>query len=587
MFEPRPRRFALVAAVLALVASSACKKKPVEEVKKDIVKKVEITEAPLPDGAVGELVIKDPEGFLKKVSAGAGMESMVGASPYQKLLDTVTDENAKKALKAIDPHGSLAAIALYKLGAPGEKPHGVVAARLKDADVASQALEAATKAGADFKSWDSKALGGKAYEGKDGGEVAVYGDVVIVSDTRDALESAGKYVAWRSVKSTIDHELTLRVPMDKMGPELKKLGAGEWAKVKPTDIPPKVKSEMDPLVEPVLGAVADMGQLAIHFDVAGDDLKVDETLGAKGSFGAWLGKYPTGDASPLLSMPKAENVALYRVPDGLGPLTYALSDYALDTSPLSTADRAEASKQIRALGKSLGHVVAYATDSGKGTPAAAPGAPPALNTEVYIRIDLDDAAAAKTAVGSLRKMVDKAFPSAKKLTAAPYKKNGAEGETITTPATIPGMGASPSSATKDTWTWAIKGSQLHLDVCLGCAPAMLDNALDPASKLTLGDDPAAKAKLEGIPAKGIVSASYGTSLSMPGMMGGLGAFMGAPPAPKKPGAAMWGYSVADGNGIVAKGAVPLAFVGDLAKNLLAIAAGGMLGGGMGGPPPPF
>ena len=73
MFEPRPRRFALVAAVLALVASSACKKKPVEEVKKDIVKKVEITEAPLPDGAVGELVIKDPEGFLKKVSAGAGM----------------------------------------------------------------------------------------------------------------------------------------------------------------------------------------------------------------------------------------------------------------------------------------------------------------------------------------------------------------------------------------------------------------------------------------------------------------------------------------------------------------------------------
>lgn len=588
MLEARPRRLALAAAVLALVAAPGCKKKQVEEVKKDIVKKLEIIEAPLPEGAVGELVVKDPEAFLTKVSKGAGLEPLVGASPYQKLLDSITDENAKKAIKAIDPHGAMAALALYKLGAPGEKPHGVAAARLKDPDVASAALEAATKAGTDIKSWDSQALGGKAYEVTGGGELAVYGDVVLVADTREALDGGGKYVAWRAAKSTVDHEMSLRVPMDRIGPTLHKLGVAEYAKVKPTDMPPKVKAEVDPLVEPVLGAVADMGQMVIHFDVAGDDLKVDEILGAKGSFGAWLAKYPTGDAASLLSMPKGENVALYRLPDGLGPLTYAIADHELDGTPLSAAERTDASKQLRILGKSLGHVVAYATDQGKGGAAPAPGAPPSINTEVYVRIDLDDAAAAKGAIGALRKLVEKAVPGAKKITTTAYKKNGAEGETITTPATIPGMGASSASATKDNWTWAIKGSQLHLDLCLGCTPVMLDNALDPASKATLAEDPAAKAKIAELPAKGVVSASWGTALSLPGMAGGLGAFMGAPPSPKKPGAAMWGYSTVDEKGLVAKGAVPLAFVGDLAKNLIAIAGMGMMGGGgMGGAPPPF
>lgn len=585
MFESRSRRLTLAAAVLALVAAPGCKKKQVEEVKKEIIKKIEIAEVPLPEGAVGEIVVKDPQAFLKKISTGAALDPIVGADPYQKLLESVSDENAKKAIKAIDPHGAMAAVGLYKLGAPGEKPHGVLAARLKDADVAAAALEAATKAGSDLKPWDSTVLGGKAYEANGGGEIAVYGEVVLVADTREALEGAGKYVAWRSAKSTIDHEMTLRVPMERIGPELKKLGTAEWAKVKPTDVPPKVKAEIDPLVEPVLGGVAEMGQAVIHFDVAGDDLKVDETFAAKGKLAEWLGKYPTGDATPLLSMPKAENVTLYRVPDGLGPLTYALADYGLDSTTLSAADRTEASKQVRILGKSLGHVVAYATDAGKGGAAPAPGAPPSINTEVYVRIDLDDAAAAKGAVASIRKLVEKAMPAGKKLTSTAYKKNGAEGETITTPATIPGMGASPASASKDNWTWAIKGSQLHLDLCLGCTPSLLDPALDPASKATLGEDAGAKAKVAEMPTKGIASASWGTSLSLPGMMGGLGAFMGAPPAPKKPGTAMWGYSTVDATGLQAKGAVPLVFVGDLAKNLIAIAGMGMMGGGMGGPPP--
>src|SRR5205085_1481430 len=137
-----------------------------------------------------------------------------------------------------------------------------------------------------------------------------------------------------------------------------------------------------------------MGDAYLYVDIDGDNLKVDESIATKGSLKEWTAKIPTGDASALLTMPKSESVALYRFSDGLGPLIYALMDWGIDSSPLSTADRADASKQVRALGKSLGHAVAYSTDSAKGA-APAPGTPPSVNTEVFVRFDLDDAAGAK------------------------------------------------------------------------------------------------------------------------------------------------------------------------------------------------
>jgi len=581
-------RVALALPLVALLAASplACKKKPLEEVKKEIIKKKELVEVPLPEGAVGEIVIKDPEALAATVSKGAGLEPMIGASPYQKLLDSVPDENLRKALKAIDPHGTIAVLGLMKLGTPGEKPHGVVAARLKDPAIASDVLEVASKTGGKLKGWDSKVLETKAYESEGDGVVAVYGDTVLAADTRDALEAGGKYVAWRSAKSKVDHELIARIPMDRVGPELKRVGTIEYAKVKSPDVPAKIKAELDPLVPPVLNAVAEMGEALLYIDSEGENLKVEEYIATKGSLSAWLAKMPTGDATPLLSMPKGESVAFYRFADGLGPLLYSLMDAGIDSTPLSTADRTEASKQVRILGKSLGHAVGYGTDSGKGLGTPAAGTPPSVNSEVFVRLELDDPAAAKGALTSLRKLLDKGLGAKVKLTGAPYKKFGGEGETVQTPALIPAFGTSAATATKDTWTYAIKGSQLFVDVCLGCTPTMVDGALDPASKATLAEDPAAKAKISDFPQKGILTASWGTSLSLPGTFGGMGAMLGAPPPTKKPGAAMWGYSQLGENQIVGKGAIPMSLLGDFAKQMLAI---GMLGGGgmggMGGAPP--
>ncbi len=576
---PNPRRFAFAACVLAL-ATPACKSKKVEEiVKKDVPVKKAITEVPLPEGAVGEIVIKDPELFVKKLADGAGFGPMVGPSPYQKLIDSISDENAKKAIKAIDPHGTMAALGLAKI-AHGEKPHGAVAARLKDPDIAAAALGAAAKSGGNVKTWESKVLETTVFEPGTEGEIAIYGDVVIVADSREALDAAGKYVAWRATSSKVDHELVARIATDKMGPQLAKMGNEEWAKLKPGDIPPKIKAEIDPMIGPVLTGISDMGELLLNVDINGDQLVFDEKLGAKGSFATWLGKYPTGDATALLSMPKGESVALYRYPDGLGPVIYSLVDYGLESTKLTPAERADTSKHARVFGAALGHQVAYVSTAGGGA---------GVNTEYLIRFDLDDAPNAKKAIPELRKLIEKAVGSATKPKITAYKKFGSEGESFATPAMLPSMVPGASGApTDDTWTYATKGSQLFLDVCLGCVPKLLEPALDPAAKgATLDSDPAAKAKIAEFPGKGLASASWSTTLSLPGMGGGMGMLMGAgAPPPKKPGGpAAWGWAQTASEGVVAKGQMPLPLIGELLKSYLAMSAmGGM---GMGGAPPPY
>ncbi len=582
----RLRHLGIATCALALAGGVACKKKQVEEVKKDLQEKKDlIAEVPLPEDALGELVIRDPEVFAKKIGDGTGFGAMIGPSPFDKLVEATTDENAKKALKALDPHGTLAAIVVSKIG-PGAKPHGVAAARLRDPEIASAALAAAAKSGGSMKTWSSKTLETTVYELSGDAHVAVWGDVVIVSDDAGAIEHGAKYVAWRSAKSKVDHEFVVKIPMQKIGPTLKKLGSEEWAKVKPGDVPPKVKAELDPLVDPVLTGLADMGEIAIDLDVDGAELKFSETLAAKGTLSTWFAKYPAGDARPLLSMPKAESVSFVRFPDGLGPLLYSLADLGIDaTSELSAAEKADASTQLRALGKALGNELAYATSKGKAAATGvAPGAP-SLDTEIFLRLELSDPAAAKGAVETLRKLIQKVAGKSAKPTVAAYKKFGAEGETITTGAVLPSMAGLPglggaATPSKDNWVWAIKDGRLYLDACLGCAPALVDATLDPASKATLEHDPAAKTTIATFPDKGVTGASYSTSLGLPGTFGGLGAFMGLPSTPKSATGVVWSWSTISADGAIVKGTLPLSLLGDVVRGYLSIA-------GMGGAPPPY
>lgn len=567
--------FALGALVAFGGVGCTCNKKPkTEEAKKDEKpsKKATVTDVPAPDDLLAEFDMKDPDALAKRAADGAGFGKEVGASPYEKLLGEAKDENAKKALKAIDPHGALVIVALGDVGAAIKEEkfdghfHAIGAARLKDAEMAATALAAASKAGK-FKAKESKGLETTLYTDPSGkkGVIAIYGDQILASDSAEALESAGKYVAARAARAEKqEHDLEGRIVVEKLSKPSVKYLDGLWTKVK-TEIPGKAQLEADKVVQGLLGGFADTGDVTFTADVKGDDVLVTQKVAAKGTLSKWLGAYPTVDSKALLSMPKGQGAAVLTLPDGLGPLVYEGVDEGLKSGKIPAAEAADISKSVRAFGGALGHEVAYTTMTHGSSPSHGFSSP---ETEIFARVAVTDAAALKTALAGLATAAKKPAAGLKTKT-VPYKKGGGEGETWTI----------EEGSKASTFVYALKGTYLYLDLCVNCTPTLFDGGLE--GKDTLETDATAKAKIGGYPTKGLVSATYGDAASY----GSLLATILGPAGGAAPTGSTWGYAIASADGLEGKSGMPLSVLGGIAK---AVLMGGMgrRGGGLGLAPPP-
>jgi hypothetical protein len=558
----------LVGSVLTLGMGgcSSCKKPPPpEELKKDKSdKKSDKPEEPLPKDLAFEAVLRDPESVAKRAADGAGFAKEVGKSPYETLIDNLPDEKAKKAARALDPHGAVSVVVTAKvddlLDEHKWKPETinvVAAAHLKDATLANAALVLISKTESKIQSHPAKAFEGTIYELDKDVAVAINDDLILVADGSAAIEAAGKYASYLARKGDKqEHDLYVRIPTTELAAKANAAGKDYWDKVK-KDVPPAIAAELDLLIPPSLDALGDAGDLVGYFDIRSDDLVMEQKMSAKGSLAKWFGKYPSGDASALLAMPKAESAALYRFPDGLGPITYALVDESLKKAPLDAADSADIAKFSRILGKSLGHEVVYSSNSA-GLFAGGMGSGGKMTAEYFGRVELSDPAGAKSAFVRFRELCEK-YMTGKydpKLKTAPYKSFGAEGETITI--TEPSYGGPPKS--DSTLVWAIRGSYAFVDLCIACTPKLDADALDPASKNTMANDTGAKTKVGTFPSSGVIEAAYGDiGTYIRSMM----ALFGAPPSTTMP--PVWAWATVTDSGMDAREVLPLAAMGDIAR----------------------
>jgi len=555
--------FALALAC-ALGSTGGCKRKKTEVTKDDTKKTTTIPSVPRPSDVVVELVVRDPEAFAKRTVDAAGLSSELGPSPYEKLVESRTNESEKMALRAIDPHAPAVALLIGDplsnalAGAGRGDVHGVVAVRVKDASVVDTALRSVAKA------HDSKTLGKAIFEFDDLQFVLV-SDVLVASDKRETLESAAKYAAYRLSSAKIGHEAVLTVAFGDLGVSASKRLEEEWSKSKST-IPPKSLAAATPIVTSVLGALLEAGDGTFELDLDGDALVETHDLRAKGQLAKWIAALPTGDANALLSLPQG-SAAIYRFPDDLAPLVYAASSDMMAKSPLTAAERADFDKALHTLGASLGHELAWVTRSSFGTPAKS-----GFELEYLLRFDLTSAPAAKGAMETLRKLTEKPLATAllSKPTTTPYKKFSADGETTAF------IGLSPFAFTLQ---WAVAGSgaaspglgagpHLYLDVCWPCTPKLVDAALDPSAKGTLGDDAVAKAKISTFPSKGVIGVGYGDDPGYRGFLGIAAGMLGKP----KSSPATSGYTLVSSAGVKGKGWMPLASLGEYAKTWLGFAS---------------
>ncbi len=566
----------LVLALTALSLSScdSCKKKPdTDEVKKDKSKKqVDVVDAPAPPDLLFEMTVKDPDALVKRAADAGGFAKEVGASPWETLVATISDKESQKMMHALAEHGSMA---MVLTGKPedllddhkwSKETVGFVAvAHVRDGELARAGLDAAVgKKG--LKSHPAKGFGGTVYELDRDFVFVVVDDMIIGADAERHLEASGPYAMALARKGDrLDHDAIARITTASFAEKAEEAALAAWSKTMKDDPPPgATAAPTDAIVRTLVTAMSDLGDGTLTLDIQGNELVVDGKVVTKGELAKFLGAWPTGDSTTLLTMPVgAAGSSLYRFPDGLGPVIYAWIDQSLASGiKLKPTEIADVSKYVRVLGKSLGHELAMTGDStlGLGMSMGAMGGKPSL--EYFFRVELSDPAATKDAAKHLRELFTAAMTGTydPKVSAAPYTKFGAEGELLTlvdkpwTPP--PGSSYKPTPMPDSTFIWAVRGSYLYLDVCAFCAATLDVVALDAAAKGKIGDDAALKAKLATLPTKNV---AWAFDADMTTTFTSISTAMGTAPPGKLP--PVTGYVLAAEQGVEGHVSMPAQLIG--------------------------
>ncbi len=470
-----------------------------------------------PEDVVAELLVRDPEALLEATAAATGN------SELSKKSLLASDKDLAEFVDLIDLHGSAGAVVTGDPAQPATL-RVAMALKLKDPKAARAKAADAVKSGK-IKVEESPAIRTKIYPSEKSA-FAFIGEAIVLADKRETLETIGRWIAKEGTEGTPTHDVSLHIPLARhavtMRNELKKIWNDELQKDPDA-------ATADPFMKELFAVIAGFGDVQLAIDLDKEDAIVDFRLGAAGMFSQWLAKYPAGPARSILSMPKSSSAFVVRFPDALSDLFKNAVDDAAKKSPPS-----KEGEDFRALAKSIGHEVAFATnDKHVGNEFK--------TNEALVRIELVDPAAARTALKSL--IADVAGKPDRKITRAPWTKSGADGESIQV----------VSGTDKYDARWAVKGNFLYLDVAWDGKVSLIDNALDPSGKQQLGANPRAKVFADRLPKDGLIFAYYAETAKAPKLeeLGAVPSLAGV----------RWGFAGATKEALTSQWNVPLADLG--------------------------
>jgi hypothetical protein len=467
-----------------------------------------------PENVVAEVLVRDPEALIDAVAVATGNAELSKKTLF------ASDKDLAQFVELVDLHSSAGAVLT---GDPAEPAtmRIAIAVKLKDPKGArARATEAVQKG--KLKVEDSPTIRAKIYPSEKSA-FAFIGEALVVADKRETIETVGRWIAKEGTEGTPPHDVTLRVPLAqhavKLRNELKKKWNDELQKDPDA-------ATADPFMKELLAVLAGFGDVQLSLDVEKDDAIVDLRLGASGMFSQWLAKYPAGPARSILTMPKSSSAFVVRFPDAVSNLFKTAVDDAAKKSPPS-----KESEDFRALAKSIGHEIAFATnEKHKGTEWK--------TNEAMLRLDLVDPTGARNAIKSL--ITDVAGKPDRKINRTPWAKGGADGESIQV----------VSGTDKYDARWAVKGNFLYVDVAWDGKVSLLDNALDPTGKTLLGANPRAKVFADHLPNDGLIFAYYAETPKAPKLeeLGAVPSLAGV----------RWGFATAASNALTSQWNVPLA-----------------------------
>jgi hypothetical protein len=350
--------------------------------------------------------------------------------------------------------------------------------------------------------------------------------VWLASESIDELETDGPALAARVLGPQPAHDFTWWVPLERMAPELHRRALKEWNEARASSGREDADAaKVDALLAPFIAAIGDLGDASLAFDVTESALVAEWRLQANGKLGDWLAHYPGGSPRSLLSLPKAHDAMLVRLPESIRDVL----DSFMKDEPKMLASAGPGVREAVSLGRALGNEVAIAWDGDWGVG----GETTPTNGEILMRIDLADTEAARASIRALSAQLLADGDSNRGT--SHYAKYGAEGETITT--------TSPIGET--TVVWAVRAPHFFVDIAVARAPKLLEAATEPGGARLYRTDPRIARALDKFPKEGLAFAFFG---------------LGDEAAGDPESTLRWGWMSATKSGLAGRTSVPLSLM---------------------------
>jgi hypothetical protein len=435
-----------------------------------------------PEDLLGTVAVRDPQATITRVSAALGVDPR---KAWLRVPETSKDLAFRALFESADPHATWFLAATGELEDPRLKH--ACAVRLRDEDASKTwGDDGALRRG-------GTVLGKPAFRSARAGAViaAVEGHGLI-GDDESSLESLGEYVIARS-EAAPSHDLELTIPLVRHREQLHAFASRTVRELLSSSS--EVDEAVSPLVGRLLSAIDDIEGLDGAVDVSGDDLRFDAKLRVGGESGAWLGRYPVGSASSVLSLPRGELVLLLRYPDEIGAIVSRAFE---DSTAKGSQNPRAVSFLVRSFAATLGHELAmviprFTKPAGQKT------------QDALMRAELVDAPRAGSLLrDALEKWVGQ-DPSRK---LAAWQRAGASGHRMT---------YTNAAGDEVEMIVAIRAPYLYVEILPqpGGQARLLEAALDASPKSTFRGDPSATKALSAVPSSGLVMALYTASPALP------------------------------------------------------------------------
>ena len=146
------------------------------------------------------------------------------------------------------------------------------------------------------------------------------GESLVFSDHLPTLAAAGRFVAREGIDGTPEHDISVRLPFSRFSTGVQTQAKKVWEQEAPSSYAGEGAGGLEPMARALIEGLGDLGDAQLSVDIDKENATFEAHLATSGRLNKWLSHHPGTPGTSLLTLPKAHDAIVVRLPESIGEL---------------------------------------------------------------------------------------------------------------------------------------------------------------------------------------------------------------------------------------------------------------------------